>query len=422
MTSHFCRSCGAPLAEDQPFCTKCGTPANAAPAGQTPSPETPAVCPNCGTPRNPMNRFCMQCGRPYDGATAAPAGKANPETTAPSGAQPTQSKRGTAIAIAAAAVVLVAAVVALALFVLGSGGGASEADDAGKTKTESVETKDEAKTESDTGDAEGTVGGFGMGSSSAAPSASDENAFIVGFDGDYPPFGYQADPGEDGYLADNGQTYTGFDLDLAAEVCNRNGWTLKVQPIDWDSKDAMLESGEITCVWNGFTYDNYQTQYTWSDPYMYNLQVVVVRADSGIYSLKDLAGKNVVTQDYSFAFDLLEYDDSYTSIAATFNGGGIGTVGSYTEAFDQLEQGTVDAVVCDSGTALQAMADHPDAFMQQDETLYVEHYAIAFAPGQEDMAQTVSDTLREMDADGFVEELCAKYEGDVAYSDWCLHY
>ena len=55
----------------------------------------------------------------------------------------------------------------------------------------------------------------------------EEKTFTVGFDADFPPYGY---------IDENGE-YIGFDLDLAAEVCERRGWTLKLSPIDWNSKD-----------------------------------------------------------------------------------------------------------------------------------------------------------------------------------------
>ena len=63
----------------------------------------------------------------------------------------------------------------------------------------------------------------------------EENVFTVGFDAEFPPYGYKDDNGE----------YVGFDLSLAEEVCKRNGWKLKKQPIDWDSKDLELETGTI---------------------------------------------------------------------------------------------------------------------------------------------------------------------------------
>ena len=54
----------------------------------------------------------------------------------------------------------------------------------------------------------------------------------------------------------------GFDLDLAQEVCDRNGWILKKQPIEWNSKDMVLNSGSISCIWNGFTMNGREDAYT----------------------------------------------------------------------------------------------------------------------------------------------------------------
>ena len=78
----------------------------------------------------------------------------------------------------------------------------------------------------------------------AEAAADDDSTFVVGFDAEYPPYGYLDEATGD---------YTGFDLELAEELCKRRGWTLKKQPIDWDSKDMELSSGAIDCIWNGFT-------------------------------------------------------------------------------------------------------------------------------------------------------------------------
>ena len=51
------------------------------------------------------------------------------------------------------------------------------------------------------------------------------------------------------------------------------GWELKLEPIDWDAKDALIGSGTINCIWNGFTMENRENDYTFSEPYMYNEQV-----------------------------------------------------------------------------------------------------------------------------------------------------
>ena len=238
----------------------------------------------------------------------------------------------------------------------------------------------------------------------------ENDTLIVGFDSAYPPYGYiDTDTGE----------YTGFDLDLAAEVCERNGWTLEATPIDWDAKDALIEQGNITCIWNGFTYEGREDDYAFSGLYMINAQVIVTKADSDIESLEDLAGKVVITQVDSAALEVLEGDQA--DLNATFDGGAVQTISDYDNAFMQLESGAVDAVACDYSIAAYQMAANEDAYKQLDESLSSEHYAVGFKLGNEDLADLVTETLREMDEDGTIEEICAKYEDQgISYENWCL--
>lgn len=249
----------------------------------------------------------------------------------------------------------------------------------------------------------------------SGPSASDQPAgapaagedFVVGFDQSYPPYGFVGDNGE----------YTGFDLDLAAEVAKRNGWNVRYEAIDWDAKDTLLKSGAITCIWNGFTMEGREDKYTFSEPYMLNGQVVVVKKGKGIESLDDLSGKTVITQVDSAALDVLEGDKA--SLAATF--GRLDTIGDYNTAFMQLESGAVDAVACDLSIAQYQMSAKPDAYVMLDETLSSEHYAVGFKPGNDETAEKVSLTLKEMYEDGTVETLCEKYaEYGLSFDNWLL--
>ena len=120
-------------------------------------------------------------------------------------------------------------------------------------------------------------------SEEAAEPAEEKTTFTLGFDQNFPPFGYMGDDGE----------YTGFDIDLAAECTERMGLELVLTPVDWDAKDLELSSGAIDCIWNGFTMNGREDDYTFTDPYMDNSQVMVVRTDSGINTLADLAGKRL---------------------------------------------------------------------------------------------------------------------------------
>ncbi len=241
---------------------------------------------------------------------------------------------------------------------------------------------------------------------SADNGSNDAFTLVVGFDQSYPPYGFVGDDGE----------FAGFDLDLAKAVCEKNGWNLKLEPIDWDSKDALLGSGSINCIWNGFTMEGREDQYTFSDPYMLNEQVVVVKADSGIDSLDGLSGKVVMTQVDSAALDVLEGDQA--ELAATFQD--LQTIADYNNAFMQLESGAVNAVACDLSIADYQMAAKPDTYAKLD-PLSTEHYAVGFKQGDSDLAKQVTDALKALDEDGTVKELCEKYaEYGISYDNWVL--
>lgn len=246
--------------------------------------------------------------------------------------------------------------------------------------------------------------GPGGSTSGSQDSSDDISTLTVGFDQSYPPYGYVGDDGE----------FTGFDLDLAAEVAKRNGWELELEPIDWDSKDTLLNSGAITCIWNGFTMENREDDYTFSAPYMLNKQVVVVRADSGISSLEDLAGKTVLTQVDSAAEAVLNGDKA--DLTATF--ASLDTIGDYNTAFMQLEAGAVDAVACDLSIAQYQLAGK-DIYVQLDEELSKENYAVGFKKGDRALADAVTATLKDMTDDGFIEQLCEKYAQDgISFENW----
>lgn len=251
----------------------------------------------------------------------------------------------------------------------------------------------------------------GAADGAATTPATDAPTLVVGLDNAYPPYGFI---GSDGNL-------TGFDIDLATEVAERNGWNLELEAIDWDAKDALLNQGTINCIWNGFTMEGREKDYAFSDPYMLNEQVVVVRADSGIKSLEDLAGKNVMTQVDSAALDVLQDEEGQKALADTFAGGAAQTIGDYNNAFMQLESGAVDAVACDLSIADYQMAAKPDMFVKL-EPLSTEHYAVGFAKdGDTAMIDAVNKTLKEMYDDGTVEKLCEKWgEYGITIDNWVL--
>ena len=232
---------------------------------------------------------------------------------------------------------------------------------------------------------------------SAENSANDDNTLIVGFDAEFPPYGYKADDG----------SYTGFDLDLAQEVCKRNNWTFKPQPIDWDAKDSELSSGTIDCIWNGFSItDERKDKYTWSKPYIDNKQVIVVKSDAGINNLADLKDKHVETQKDSSALSALQGDNK--TIADTFTD--LVQIADYNTAFNDLQSGACDAVAMDYNTAKFQVKEHgADKYKILDEQITSEDYGIGFKLGNDALKDKVQATLDEMQKDGTTAKLAEKY-------------
>ena len=224
-----------------------------------------------------------------------------------------------------------------------------------------------------------------------------EGTLVVGFDAEYPPYGYMDDNGD----------YTGFDLELAEAVCQIEGWELVKTPIDWDSKDMELNSGNIDCIWNGFTMDGREDSYTFSVPYVDNSQVICVSDDAGIASLEDLEGKIVGVQADSAALTLLEEGGDQADLAATF--GELQQFADYNTAFAELQAGSLDAVAIDVGVA-QYQIKGREGYSILEESLNSEKYAIGFKKGNQELADIINDDLAILYDEGIFDELAEKYE------------
>ena len=226
-----------------------------------------------------------------------------------------------------------------------------------------------------------------------ANSESKSGTFTVGFDQDFPPMGFVDEK-------------TGEYTALAAEVAKRLGLEIKYQPIAWDSKDMELSSGTIDCIWNGFTMNGREDDYTWSEPYMKNDQVFVVKADSGIKSSKDLAGKIVDVQTDSSAQAAL--NDNKT-LSDTF--GQLIVVDNYNSAFMELESGAVDAIAMDNTVASYQISKRGANFVVLDESIAAEEYGIGFKKGNTELRDKVQNTLEEMAKDGTMAKISEEWFG-----------
>ncbi len=229
-------------------------------------------------------------------------------------------------------------------------------------------------------------------------AGKDKRVLTLGFDAEFPPYGYMGEDGE----------YTGFDIDMAAALCERLGWELKLVPINWDSKDMELESGTIDCIWNGFTINDREEKYTWTDAYMDNSQVFVVKANSGIESQAGLAGKIVAVQSESSAETAIEEEENAALLASFAK---LQKVGDYNTAFMELDSGAVDAIAMDIGVARFQIAGREDQFVILGDELVAEQYGVGFLLGNTELRDEVQAELMKMAADGTFAEISNEWFG-----------
>ncbi len=228
----------------------------------------------------------------------------------------------------------------------------------------------------------------------------DKGSFTLGFDQAFPPMGFKDENGD----------FVGFDIDMAKEVASRLGLELNLQPVNWDTKSVELSGGNIDVIWNGLTInDDNKKDMLFSDPYMNNRQIIVVAADSDINTIADLAGKVVAAQIDSSGLAAIE---AQPDVKATF--ADLIQAPDYVEAFMELKQGTIDAVVVDEifGRYHIAQENAADTYRVLDESLGDEQYGIGFRTGDQAFRDKIQETLNAMIADGKAAEISQKWFGE----------
>ena len=228
---------------------------------------------------------------------------------------------------------------------------------------------------------------------------TDVKTLTIGYT-DYVPMNYE----ENGKLV-------GFDTEFAEAVCAKLGMEPKFQLIDWGNKYMEVDSGNIDCIWNGFTFncaDSDGVQRTdkvdVSYAYMNNEQCVVVKvADLANYATADaLAGKKVSAENGSagegVAKDFIGDNGEYIGVTAQMN------------TLTELKSGNVDFVVIDKTMAksIIGQGDYADLAIAEAIVIEAEQYAIGFKKGSE-LTAKVNIAIKELAADGTLAALAEKY-------------
>lgn len=218
---------------------------------------------------------------------------------------------------------------------------------------------------------------------------------IVGFT-EYPPMGFM----------ENGEA-TGFDLDIAKEVCERLGVEPVFQYIDWDAKVMELNGKTIDVIWNGLTITaDREKEILFSKPYFNNRIVIMTLSDKTTNAIADLASLKVGVEMGSSGQEALEGNAVAASLAELVK------FTTITEAVLDLKAGNIDAIVADEIFARYAVSKDPSAYRIATEVFNSENYGIGFRMTDKALRDKIDEIIDAMVEDGTAAEISVKWFGE----------
>lgn len=213
------------------------------------------------------------------------------------------------------------------------------------------------------------------------------------------------------YMDENGKL-TGFDTEFAEAVCAKLGVKPKFVEINWDTKVVELDAKSIDCIWNGMTItDDLKNNIAISDPYVVNMQVVVIRSDKAdtYTDTASLAGANLVAEAGSAGEAVIASDPNLSKANYV-------AVSKQTDAMMEVKAGTSDAAVLDWTLAKSMVGegtDYADLQMINGVELSREEYGIGFRKDST-LCAKVNEIMAGMVADGSLAALADKYNLKLA--------
>ena len=206
-------------------------------------------------------------------------------------------------------------------------------------------------------------------------------------------------------VADDG-SFEGIDVEVAGAIAEKLGLELQVDDMGFDAALQAAQTGKSDMVMAGVTItEERQAVMDFSDSYANGVQVVIVKEDSPIQTVDDLANANLIGCQMGTT--------GYTYCSDTPDNGGYGEdhVTPYDDgaaAVQALMNGQVDAVVIDNMPAQEYVAANPGLKILDTEFAN-EDYAIGVAKGNTALLDAINGALAELKADGTLQSIVDKY-------------
>ncbi len=231
-------------------------------------------------------------------------------------------------------------------------------------------------------------GGNNSSAASDASSTTEAKELHMATNAAFEPYEYK-----------EGGEVVGIDADIANAICEKLGYKLVIDDMDFDAIITAVTSGKADFGMAGMTItDERKQSVDFTDPYTNAVQVIIVNEkDSPVASADDLKGKSIGVQ-MGTTGDIYVTDIEDAKVER-FNKG--------ADAVLALTQGKVDAVVIDNQPAKAFVAQNPGTKIL-DDPFENEEYAICLKKGSE-LTEQFNKALKELKADGTIDTIIKKY-------------
>ena len=221
-------------------------------------------------------------------------------------------------------------------------------------------------------------------------STVEPGKLIMSTNAAFPPYEMTTDSGE----------FEGIDIETAQAIADKLGLELQIDDMDFDAALLAVQQGKADMVMAGVTVtDERQNVMDFTDSYATGIQSIIVKEDSDIASVDDLAGKKIGTQRGTTGYLYCSDDFGDENVVAYDNG---------LTAVQMLNNGQVDCVVIDNAPAKEFVAANPG--LKLLDTAYVEEdYAIGVGKGNTELKDAINTALEELKADGTLQAIVDKY-------------
>lgn len=222
-----------------------------------------------------------------------------------------------------------------------------------------------------------------------------KDKLVIGFT-EYPPLGFKSDG-----------IVTGFDIDIAKEVCRRLGVEPVFQYIDWDAKVMELNNENIDVIWNGLTITSERAkEILFSKPYFNNRIVIMTLTSKTTNTIAALQGLKVGVELASSGQEALEKSTVFSSLKEMVK------FSSISEAVLDLKAGNIDAIVADEIFARYAIAKSASSFRIANEVFNSENYGIGFRLKDIALRDKVDKIIDAMIADKTAAQISMNWFGE----------